>query len=116
MKLEREEAVEALDALTAGVHQREAEALRAKEIAENAVRAQRQEEEAARVRMLQQAEKDHLEDASRPLKKYLERNVVPILTTGLLETCQVMPEDPVEYLAEYLFTHANDLEVHELQA
>lgn len=119
MKQEREEAVEALDALTAGVHQREAEALRAKQVAENAenaVRAQRQEEEAARVRMLQQAEKDHLEDASRPLKKYLERNVVPILTTGLLETCQVMPEDPVEYLAEYLFTHANDLEVHELQA
>ena len=36
---------------------------------------------------------------------------VPILTAGLLETCSFMPEDPVEYMAEYLFEHANDMEV-----
>ena len=34
---------------------------------------------------------------------YLMKNVIPSLTEGLLETCKVMPEDPVDYLAEYLF-------------
>lgn len=90
-------------------------AKQAQEDVEHSVIGQRHDEEAARVQQLANAEKDHLDDSSRPLKKYLERNVVPILTSGLLETCQVMPEDPVEYLAEYLFTHANDLEVQELR-
>lgn len=30
-------------------------------------------------------------------------NVVPILTDGLIEVCKNLPEDPVDYLAEYLF-------------
>lgn len=30
-------------------------------------------------------------------------NVVPILTEGLIEVCKELPEDPVDYLAEYLF-------------
>ena len=31
------------------------------------------------------------------------KNVIPSLTEGLIETCKVMPEDPIDYLAEYLF-------------
>ena len=44
-----------------------------------------------------------LEARSLPLRRYLMKNVIPSLTEGLLETCKVMPEDPVDYLAEYLF-------------
>lgn len=94
MATERQKAVTALTDLQENVQDRDEQALaarKAEEDAENAVFAQRHEEEAARVRQLAQAEKEHLDDASRPLKKYLERNVVPILTSGLLETCQVMP-------------------------
>lgn len=46
----------------------------------------------------------------------MQANVVPILTQGLLETCTVVPDDPVEFLAEYLFTHANDIEVQPLES
>lgn len=30
-------------------------------------------------------------------------NVMEKLTEGLIETCKVMPEDPVDFLAEFLF-------------
>jgi adenylate kinase len=35
-------------------------------------------------------------------------NVVSTLAEGLLEVCRVLPEDPVDYLAEYLFKHSNE--------
>jgi len=31
--------------------------------------------------------------------------VLPVLTRGLAEVCEVRPEDPVDYLAEWLFRH-----------
>jgi len=37
------------------------------------------------------------------LKLYLMENVVPILSQGILEICQNTPDDPVDYLAEFLF-------------
>jgi adenylate kinase len=30
-------------------------------------------------------------------------NVVSIMTDGLIEVCKSVPEDPVDFLAEYLF-------------
>ena len=40
-------------------------------------------------------------------KEYgLMDNVIPTLTQGLLEVCKVAPEDPVDYLAEFLFKHS----------
>jgi len=82
--------------------------------AEEAVRQQRVTEEQSRIVRLEQSEQAHLEAASQPLQTYFQANVVPILTAGLLETCNIMPEDPVEYMAEYLFEHANDMEVQPL--
>merc|ERR1719421_1190102 len=82
--------------------------------AEEAVRQQRLTEEQSRIVRLEQSEQAHLEAASQPLQTYFQANVVPILTAGLLETCNIMPEDPVEYMAEYLFEHANDMEVQPL--
>jgi len=37
------------------------------------------------------------------LRNYLLDNVVPILSQGILEVCQKLPDDPVDYLAEFLF-------------
>jgi len=36
-------------------------------------------------------------------------NLVPILTEGLLEVCKRTPDDPVDYLAEYLFRRSLDV-------
>ena len=44
-----------------------------------------------------------LEKLSNPLKEYFEENVVEKLVDGLLEVVQSGPDDPIDYLAEYLF-------------
>lgn len=54
-------------------------------------------------------EKQLLEQYSLPLRQYMATYVTPTLTEGLLEVCKVMPEDPVDYLAEYLFAHAQEV-------
>ncbi len=36
-------------------------------------------------------------------------NLVPLLTDGLIEICRKTPEDPVDYLAEYLFKRSLDV-------
>ena len=48
-------------------------------------------------------EQELLEVRSIPLRNYLMQNVIPTLTEGLIEVCKLKPEDPVDYLAEYLF-------------
>lgn len=93
----------------------EAQELQSHEAAEEAARAVRHGAEAERARELVESETRHLEAMGKPLKRYMQANVVPILTQGLLETCTVVPDDPVEFLAEYLFTHANDIEVQPLE-
>lgn len=99
----------------AGLVAAEAAAAAALNDAEEAVRHGRVREEGKRVQLLEASEHAHLEAASKPLQQYLQANVVPILTAGLLETCNIMPDDPVEYMAEFLFEHANDIEVQPLQ-
>ncbi|EDQ88502.1 uncharacterized protein MONBRDRAFT_32804 [Monosiga brevicollis MX1] len=44
-----------------------------------------------------------LDEASLPLRTFLMRHVMPTLTQGLLEVCKTKPEDPIDFLAEYLF-------------
>merc|ERR1712046_489464 len=51
-----------------------------------------------------EAERSQLEALS--LRDYLMRYMVPNLTEGLIEMCMVMPENPVDYLANYLEQHA----------
>lgn len=62
-----------------------------------------QEEEKKRLAEIKRQEMELLEARSQPLRRYLMKNVIPSLTEGLIETCKVMPEDPIDYLAEYLF-------------
>lgn len=50
-----------------------------------------------------------------PLRDYLMRYMVPTLTEGLIEVCKVVPDNPVDYLANYLEEHAADPPSVELQ-
>ena len=56
-----------------------------------------------RLAELQQQERELLEVRSIPLRTYLMQHVIPTLTEGLIEVCKLKPEDPVDYLAEWLF-------------
>jgi adenylate kinase len=73
-------------------------------------RKERAEGEAARLRVLAASEAELLTAEALPLRDYLLSNVVPTLTEGLMEVCKVMPDDPIEYLSEYLFEHAKDIQ------
>lgn len=44
-----------------------------------------------------------------PFRNYLMEFVVPILNEGLLEVSNIIPNDPVELLAEYLYQKSYDL-------
>jgi len=89
----------------------EAAEAKAKEQAEAAEREEREREErerrealeARRLAELQQQERELLEVRSIPLRTYLMQHVIPTLTEGLIEVCKQRPEDPVDYLAEWLF-------------
>ncbi|KAG2381450.1 hypothetical protein C9374_006439 [Naegleria lovaniensis] len=59
--------------------------------------------DAERLEEIRRQEKMMLEVKSQPLRMYLMENVIPVLTKGLIEVCQMQPEDPVDYLAEWLF-------------
>ena len=74
-----------------------------REAAEAAERQRREEHEARRSAEVQQQEQELLEVRSIPLRNYLMQNVIPTLTEGLIEVCKLKPEDPVDYLAEWLF-------------
>jgi adenylate kinase len=43
---------------------------------------------------------------SQPLRNYLMQNVIPALVDGLLDISRTQPEDPIDYLAEYLFKYS----------
>mmetsp|Transcript_45282 Transcript_45282/g.111196 ORF Transcript_45282/g.111196 Transcript_45282/m.111196 type:complete len:707 (+) Transcript_45282:43-2163(+) len=88
----------------------EEEALRLQEAARKA----RQEEERARLKQIAESERELLEAQSAPLRSYLMQYVVPTLTNGLVEVCKVMPDDPIDYLAEYLFAHAQEVPTGEV--
>lgn len=56
-----------------------------------------------KMEQLEKKETELLDNRSKNLKLYLMENVIPILSQGILEVCQKCPEDPVDYLAEFLF-------------
>lgn len=63
------------------------------------------DEESARIEDMKEAERRMLEERKEPLKAYLMQSVIPILTKGLIDVCNRRPDDPVDYLAEWLFRH-----------
>lgn len=83
----------------------EAAAVAAKADAEAAaVQAKKEEELSVLQGELEREEDEILKLRSRPLRKYLMDHVIPTLTQGLIQTCKLRPVDPIDHLAEFLFT------------
>ncbi|KAM5241084.1 adenylate kinase 7 isoform 5-T5 [Hipposideros larvatus] len=93
---------------------RAAEELLAKEAMEKAERERHEATEMAekmarweewnkRLEEVKREETELLEAQSVPLRNYLMTHVMPTLMQGLNECCKVRPEDPIDFLAEYLF-------------
>uniref|UniRef100_A0A671XHN6 Adenylate kinase 7b n=1 Tax=Sparus aurata TaxID=8175 RepID=A0A671XHN6_SPAAU len=65
-------------------------------------RAARWEEWTKGLEEARQQEEDLLEAQSVPMRNYLVEHVMPTLTQGLIECCTARPQDPVDFLAEFL--------------
>ncbi|EKF32213.1 hypothetical protein MOQ_003938 [Trypanosoma cruzi marinkellei] len=50
-------------------------------------------------------DRNSLERRKLPLREYLQHNIVPLLSKGLVEVCKTRPKDPVDFLAEWLMRH-----------
>ncbi|KAJ8409139.1 hypothetical protein AAFF_G00241600 [Aldrovandia affinis] len=96
-KEERRRAEERMKLLAA-----EREEMERKEAEEAANRAVRLEEWNKNRREVKRQEHEMLEARSIPLRNYLMKNVMPTLTKSLIECCKVKPDDPVDFLAEYI--------------
>lgn len=73
---------------------------------EKYLRAEQQRADASRRNNVLGEDQAMVEAASLPLRKYLMSNVIPTLVDGLLDVCTTQPDDPIDYLAEYLFKTA----------
>ena len=52
-------------------------------------------------------DKSQLEENQKiTTRKFLLVNIMPTLTKGLLEVCKINPIDPIDYLADFLFTNS----------
>ncbi|XP_067411273.1 adenylate kinase 7 [Emydura macquarii macquarii] len=98
-----------------------AEARLAKEAEEKAEQERKEAEERAeklanweewnkRLEEVKRQEQELLEAQSIPLRNYLMKNVMPTLMQGLNECCKIRPDDPVDFLAEYLFKNNPEME------
>ncbi|ELU08844.1 hypothetical protein CAPTEDRAFT_225393 [Capitella teleta] len=74
-----------------------------REAEEAAERKARQDEWTSRLEDVRREEYELLETQSIPLRNYLMKHVMPTLTQGLIDACKVRPDDPIDFLAEYLF-------------
>ncbi|KAJ7383963.1 Adenylate kinase 7 [Desmophyllum pertusum] len=97
-EMERSETEKRLD------KERKAREERDKQDAEEAAERQRREEEwRVRLSEVKRQEQELLENHSIPLRNYLMKHVMPTLAQGLIECCKMRPDDPVDFVAEYLF-------------
>ncbi|XP_072193424.1 adenylate kinase 7 isoform X3 [Excalfactoria chinensis] len=80
-----------------------------REIEERAERAANLKEWSKYLEEVKKQEQELLEAQSIPLRNYLMRHVMPTLMQGLNECCKIRPDDPVDFLAEYLFKNNPDV-------
>lgn len=53
---------------------------------------------------------NELEDAkSLNMRQFLMKQIIPVLTEGMIDVYRVSPTDPVDYLAEYIFKKSNEM-------
>jgi adenylate kinase family enzyme len=67
-------------------------------------------EDLLRLEEIRKQERELLEIKSKPLRNFLMETILPVLTKGLIEVVQVQPEDPIDYLSEWLFKHADEFD------
>ncbi|NXB00578.1 KAD7 kinase, partial [Cnemophilus loriae] len=80
-----------------------------KEAKEREERMARWEEWNKQQEEVKKQEQELLEAQSIPLRNYLMKNVMPTLMQGINECCRIRPDDPVNFLAEYLFKNSPDI-------
>ncbi|XP_021259603.1 adenylate kinase 7 isoform X3 [Numida meleagris] len=80
-----------------------------REAEERAERIANWEEWNKHLEEVKKQEQELLEAQSVPLRNYLMRHVMPTLMQGLNECCKIRPDDPVDFLAEYLFKNNPDV-------
>lgn len=97
-------------------HQRQQEEARARQLAQEQEEQDAAEQHArlaaeqARLELIQREERELLETRAKPLRAYLMDTVLPALTAGMLEVVKVQPDDPIDYLAEFLFQKGRELD------
>ncbi|XP_053140545.1 adenylate kinase 7 isoform X2 [Hemicordylus capensis] len=84
--------------------------LEQKEAEERAQKLANWEEWNTRLEEVKRQEQELLEAQSIPLRNYLMKHVMPTLMEGLNQCCMVRPDDPVDFLAEYLFKNNPEFE------
>ena len=53
---------------------------------------------------------EELENTSKlNMRQFLMKQIIPVLTEGMIEVYRFGPTDPVDYLADYIFTKSNNL-------
>ncbi|KAF7279053.1 hypothetical protein GWI33_007688 [Rhynchophorus ferrugineus] len=85
---------------------RQQEYLIEKQLAEEAAQKEyedKMEEWTATLEKLQREEEKIISAETEPLRSYLMKFIFPTLTQGLSLVAKIRPDDPVDYLAEYLF-------------
>ena len=73
-------------------------------------RQMKEEKDAAKLEQIRENERDLLDKRSQPIRQYLMDKVVPHLTEGLINLCKDVPDDPTDFLANFLLKRADEIE------
>ena len=73
-------------------------------------RVERETRDAAKLELIRENERDLLDKRSQPIRQYLMDKVVPHLTEGLINLCKDVPDDPTDFLANFLLKRADEMD------
>ncbi|KAL3318066.1 Adenylate kinase 7 [Cichlidogyrus casuarinus] len=70
---------------------------------EAAARAENETLYAQKLKELSEEEQKILEENTKPVTEFMTKFIIPTLLSGLIDTFNSKPEDPIDHLAKYLF-------------
>ena len=73
-------------------------------------RIEREARDAQKLEQIRENERDLLDKRSQPIRQYLMDKVVPHLTEGLINLCKETPDDPTDFLANFLLKRADEMD------
>lgn len=85
--------------------QMEAQRMRELEAAVHQQAQEKREQTTADLLQVKVADFKALEERKEPLRAYLMKNVIPLLSKGLVEVCAQHPDKPIDFLSEWLLRH-----------